>query len=321
MRIKVSSLGLATKIVDVDRDCILSDFLRIVSEQLQSNSAFESLRFGFPPQVVEVDDETSKSQRIEDLGISSGEKVVLVRKAEKSGTDSNSTKLGQQHHSEKQTRRKLQENQISLAGIWSDWILQLHSVPDDNSCMFHAISHCIYGDLSHSDSFREEVAAQVIDDPMEYSDAILGRPNRDYAQWILKKSSWGGGIELAILSKAVRLAIFVLDVDAGKFEKFNEQHFEDFIMVAFNGVHYDAMEIVHEKTGQKTRVLSQRSEKINQVLARAREVAVELKSKGFSFNTARDRIKCNICSEILIGEREVARHAEKTGHVDFGQSK
>ncbi|CEP64958.1 ubiquitin-specific protease OTU1 LALA0_S15e01222g [Lachancea lanzarotensis] len=322
MRVKVSGAGLATKIVDIDGDCDLSEFLNLVSKDSGISNAIESVRYGFPPQTVQVT-EVTKKQKLEDIGISSGEKVVLTGKTVTTTLQNDKLEkpLKKSSKTDSTATRKLRENQISLDGIWPHRILQLYSVPDDNSCMFHAISHCTYGNFSHSQPFREQVAAEVISNPLEYSDAILGRPNREYAQWILKKSSWGGGIELAILSKALRLAIFVLDVDAGKFEKFNEHQFDDFIMVAFNGVHYDAMEVVNEVSGQISRVLSQHSENVDRVLARAQEVAVKLKNQGFSFNTARDRIQCNVCSEILAGERDVARHAETTGHVDFGQSK
>ncbi|SCU83517.1 LADA_0C11914g1_1 [Lachancea dasiensis] len=311
MRIKVSCPEFGTRVVTVSNDCVVSELLKTVSEELELGKPFASCRFGYPPQVVDLTQETNLGKKLEDLGIASGEKVNFTLE---------STSAHSLESPSHEVPRKLKENQISLQGIWSDRILQIHAVPDDNSCMFHAISYCIHGDLSHSQVYREIVASEVAADPMEYSDAILGRPNREYSQWILKKSSWGGGIELAVLSKVLQLSVYVLDVDAAKFEKFNEQRFSDFIMVAFNGVHYDAMEVLKVASGEKLRVLNQGSDRLGQVLERAQDVALDMKKRGYSFNTARDRIKCNVCSEIIIGEREAARHAEKTGHVDFGQS-
>ncbi|SCU91081.1 LANO_0D10704g1_1 [Lachancea nothofagi CBS 11611] len=311
MKIKVSCTGLGTKVVSADNDCTLYELLELVSRELQSSKPFQCLRFGYPPQVIEAS-EANLSKKLEDIGLSSGEKVALVQQKVIGGIEPMAAP---------KTPRKLLENQISLDGIWPDRILQIHAVPDDNSCMFHAISYCVHGDTSHTQVFREIVASEIAADSVEYSDAILGKPNKEYSQWILKKTSWGGGIELAILSKVLKLCIYVLDVDACKFEKFNEQHFDDFVMVVFNGVHYDAMEVANDSSSSTVKVLNSRSDKIDQVLARALEVASKLKSKGYSFNTTRDRIKCNVCSEMLIGERDVARHAEKTGHFDFGQSK
>lgn len=290
------------KVVSLGDDSSVSDLL----EAFGDVNNLKSLRFGFPPQVVDIDEQGLKT-KLDELGISSGEKVTLVL-----GSESTLKTVSQ--------ARKLRDDQISLEKIWPGMILQVHPVPDDNSCLFHAISYCVKRDISTSQELREEVATQIANDPVEYSDAILGRPNREYTQWILKHTSWGGGIELAILSRVLKTCIMVLDMDACKFERFNDDHFDAFIIVAFNGVHYDAMEAFNEKTGERVTVFSQRAQNSKQMLARAQEVAATLKRQGYSFNTARDRIRCNVCSAVFVGEREVARHAEKTNHVDFGQS-
>jgi ubiquitin thioesterase OTU1 len=37
--------------------------------------------------------------------------------------------------------------------------------------------------------------------PDEYNEAILDNRPEDYSEWIVYGDSWGGGIELSILSK------------------------------------------------------------------------------------------------------------------------
>ncbi|CUS22763.1 LAQU0S06e05468g1_1 [Lachancea quebecensis] len=311
MRVKVSCVGAADKVVMVNAESSLQELLEAWGE----TGDIQWVRFGYPPQVFEVT-ASSAGQSLSALGIGPGEKVVVVRE---DAQIAKTAQPAQPAHPAQQVR--LHENQISLEGIWPGKILQVHSVPDDNSCMFHAISYCTSQNLSRSQELRGVVATEIAGDPVEYSDAILGRPNHEYSGWILKRSSWGGGIELAVLSRVLKTCIMVMDVDACKFERFNEQQFDNFVMVAFNGVHYDAMEVIDETgSGRPLTVFSQKTHRADAILARALEAAARLKRHGYSFNTTRDRIRCNVCGYHFVGEREVARHAEKTGHVDFGQS-
>ncbi|KAM3161281.1 Ubiquitin thioesterase OTU1 [Lachancea thermotolerans] len=308
MRVKVSCAGAADKVVSVDGESSLRELLKAWGEI----DGIRWVRYGYPPQVLEVT-MANVGQSLSGLGIGSGEKVTIVRE------DTPTAKTAQL--AQPVQRVRLHENQISLDGIWPGKILQVHSVPDDNSCMFHAISYCTSQDFSRSQELRGVVATQIAGDPIEYSDAILGRPNHEYSRWILKRSSWGGGIELAVLSRVLKTCIMVMDVDACKFERFNEEQFDNFVMVAFNGVHYDAMEVIDETGSRRPlTVFNQKAHRADAMLERALEAAARLKKHGYSFNTTRDRIRCNVCGHHFVGEREVARHAEKTGHVDFGQS-
>jgi ubiquitin thioesterase OTU1 len=51
------------------------------------------------------------------------------------------------------------------------------------------------------------VASAILSDPIQYNEAILGRSVEEYIEWILKPNSWGGAIELAILSELLELGI------------------------------------------------------------------------------------------------------------------
>ncbi|GAB5591593.1 hypothetical protein Unana1_06493 [Umbelopsis nana] len=70
---------------------------------------------------------------------------------------------------------------------------------DDNSCLFRSIGYVLNRDIERTRELREVVAASIQSDPINYSDAILGRPVDQYVEWILKPNSWGGAIgKLAI---------------------------------------------------------------------------------------------------------------------------
>ena len=56
---------------------------------------------------------------------------------------------------------------------------------------------------------RQIIAEAVAADSSNFSEAILGRPNADYCEWIQKPESWGGAIELAVLSNFYGIEIAV----------------------------------------------------------------------------------------------------------------
>ena len=45
---------------------------------------------------------------------------------------------------------------------------------------------------------REIISSEILNNPIDYNEAILERPIEDYCDWILRGDSWGGGIEISI---------------------------------------------------------------------------------------------------------------------------
>lgn len=89
---------------------------------------------------------------------------------------------------------------------------------------------------------REIIANAVASDPEEYSEAFLGQPNPEYCKWILKPESWGGAIELSILSKFYGLEIAVIDSINAIINRFGEdQHYPQRVFLIFDGIHYDPL--------------------------------------------------------------------------------
>lgn len=89
---------------------------------------------------------------------------------------------------------------------------------------------------------REIIAHAVASDQDEYSEAILGRPNSEYCDWILRSDSWGGAIELSILSKFYGMEIAVVDSINAIINRFGEdQHYAHRVFLLFNGIHYDPL--------------------------------------------------------------------------------
>ena len=65
--------------------------------------------------------------------------------------------------------------------------LSRYAVPADNSCLFSSIYFVLHSgklDLSSNKNLRNLVATKIESDELTYSEAILGRTNADYCQWI-----------------------------------------------------------------------------------------------------------------------------------------
>jgi ubiquitin thioesterase OTU1 len=52
-------------------------------------------------------------------------------------------------------------------------------------------------------ALRRLVAQEVLADPLEWNEAVLGKAPPEYCAWIQQPDKWGGAIELSILSKWV----------------------------------------------------------------------------------------------------------------------
>lgn len=310
MRLKFGGIPGVDKVVTLDKEALLKDIFDPLGV---SKENIDAIRFGYPPQKVAINEENLQKQ-LEDLGLSSGERVTLISEKLKEPVANKGTVDNVKPH-------QLQGNQVRLEKD-SDEILQLHEVPDDNSCLFHAISYCKHGKLTTSQILREMCAQEILSDKVKYNNAILDQSNEDYARWILQKDAWGGGIEIGILSEYLKVAIYVIDLDSLTIGKFNEEKYDDFIMISFNGVHYDAVEVWDYKKNVKTTVFNfiRDPDLCINILNNAIVLGEKLRNSGYKFNTRRDKIICNVCKEKLQGEREVAKHAERTGHVDFGQA-
>lgn len=89
---------------------------------------------------------------------------------------------------------------------------------------------------------RQIIASTVNGDKHEYNEGILGRPNDEYCAWILQPESWGGAIEVSILSAYYGLEFDVVDITNAIINRFGEDKnygMRGFLL--FDGIHYDPL--------------------------------------------------------------------------------
>lgn len=89
---------------------------------------------------------------------------------------------------------------------------------------------------------REIIAKHVANEKESYNEAILGKPNDEYCTWIQKSETWGGAIEVSILSSFYGIEIAVVDITNGIINRFGEdKNYGMRVFLLFDGIHYDPL--------------------------------------------------------------------------------
>lgn len=89
---------------------------------------------------------------------------------------------------------------------------------------------------------RQVIASEVAKDRETFSPAYLGKSNEEYCEWILKSESWGGAIEVSILSNFYGFEIAVVDIINGIINHFGEdKRFGCRTFLLYDGIHYDPL--------------------------------------------------------------------------------
>jgi len=200
-------------------------------------------------------------------------------------------------------------------------ILTRRVVPADNSCLFTSVDFVLH-DGAHVDtdamqSLRCIIADAVAADPVTYSDAFLGRPNDEYCIWIKDESSWGGAIELSILSRHYGVEIDVVDTQSGRIDRFGQsENYNTRVLLIYDGIHYDplVMESADDATVSTVFPTSD-----DAVLTQALEIGAEAKSCRQFTDVRNFSLRCLVCQTMLRGEQDAMEHGRRTGHASFGE--
>ncbi|KAI9868468.1 MAG: ubiquitin-specific protease otu1 [Trichoglossum hirsutum] len=203
--------------------------------------------------------------------------------------------------------------------------LLMRIMPDDNSCLFRAIGSAVLGSLDSMNELRSLVASAIQEDPETYPEVVLGERPDKYCEWIQMESSWGGGIELAILSQHFDIEICSIDVQSLRVDRYNEGRPTRCIIV-YSGIHYDTIcyspsdpphTHAYAPPDFDTKVFNADDDTI---LAKAVELCRILQANNYYTDTAGFIVKCNTCGATFKGEKGATAHNKETGHVDFSEA-
>ncbi|CAJ0826400.1 10584_t:CDS:2 [Entrophospora sp. SA101] len=263
--------------------------------------AYQELKTGFPPKVCGANDEVT----LESAGIQNGDLILL--------TDLTPPPTA----AAAITNRNLNSSKITATGddsttMSKDAVISspvengyavLREMADDNSCLFRAIEDFCYkkkfffkkikkiksifkNNKSYVLENSSEVAQKLRQNPVTYSDIILGKSRNEYCKWIAQKNSWGGAIEIRSV-----------DVGTGRIDKYD-----------YDAVALTPMISADKDYDQTIFEISDQS-----ILNGAISIANKMKKLHKYTYTANFTLRCGQCEKGLVGDKEAVQHAKDTG--------
>jgi ubiquitin thioesterase OTU1 len=307
--------------IALDDNAAVSDLLSSISNA--TNLPLYELKWGFPPQPLDPSLYGLSTLLIDtDLKLH-GSQIIVIAQAtgdpsETASTEKSSSAPLSLQRKQNEVLKDTPEIPVPSRG----GTVVLRVMPDDNSCMFRALGSAVLSSsLDSMTELRSLVAQAIQGDPDMYNEAILQRKPDEYCKWISYSDSWGGGIELSILSKEFDIEICSINVQDLRVDRFNEGRARRCILV-YSGIHYDTVAFVPQgsptyDTENDMKLFDAQDETI---LEAARQLCGELRKKHYFTDTQKFSIKCNVCGWKGAGETGAVQHAEKTGHMDFGEA-
>ncbi|KAF4603798.1 ubiquitin-specific protease otu1 [Pleurotus pulmonarius] len=309
------SAGVASLQVPFDDDAFkVSDLQRQIAEVTGISASSQHLKAGYPPRDLQLVPQLPVSS----LGLRSGDQIILTPGAPAPPTSA--------------PRQPQPPAPSAPAGkgpvhvATSDGSFLVHRVvPDDNSCLFSSIA-LIFN--SSPPKIRQIVADAIQRDPETYSEPILGMPPAKYIATILKPSTWGGAIELAVLANHFATQIDSIDVESGRIDHFEPTSTSNAsgnrCLLIYSGIHYDAatlapMPDADPEWHQTVFPITSTDDSADPITVAAKKLAAILRANRQYTNTATFDLRCEQCNQGLKGEKGARAHAEQTGHTRFGE--
>ncbi|KAM6044061.1 ubiquitin thioesterase OTU1 [Chlamydotis macqueenii] len=262
----------------------------------------QRLLLGFPPRSLDLSD---GERRLGDLGIHSGDTLIVEEDTSKPKTESPVVA--------KRTMSNLVREAVP--------VLARRVVPADNSCLFTSVYYVVEGgvyDPACPPEMRSLIAQIVASDPESYCEAVLGKTNREYCDWIRREETWGGAIEVSILSKFYQCEICVVDTQTVRIDRFGEDAgYTKRVLLIYDGIHYDPLERKIPDSDIPPQTIFSTTDDV--VLAQALELADEARRKRQFTDVNRFTLRCMVCQKGLTGQVEAREHAKETGHTNFGE--
>lgn len=291
MRLKVVGTGGISCKLTLSDDATLKMLVQMIQEGLKVSGNDFGLRVGYPPQMIHGLPLTALS----DLGIKNG--------------DSISFQEGGMYPLKGQGAPEPCSGSVGM---------ERKVIAADNSCLFNALGYCKEGPgFDASVAYRKLIADAIDADAEVYTAAFLGKPPSEYKLWIQDTEKWGGEIEISILSKALSVDIWAVDVMTTNIFKYSGDMGSDVpccVIVLYDGIHYDAL-VRSVSSGEEQRLFYPTIEE--EVEREAKALAQELREKKQFTNLEGFDLRCMVCETGLVGQKGAQEHAKQTGHTNF----
>lgn len=210
-----------TATTEIELDCDVPWISVLLKLEELSNIDHSRVRVlhGFPPKIVTAVPEASLSElkwRNNDM--------IIVQEGEASLQDGN---CGQRY------ARPVHERAHLVRRI----------CPSDNSCLFHACAYVLLNkNRTEGPRLRRECVEYVLSHPAKFNEETMGQSTESYARWLTDPKSWGGAIELQILSTIYQTEIVALDLESTTIQRFGDtENYGVQGFVVYTGNHFDCI--------------------------------------------------------------------------------
>ena len=258
----------APKEYDIDGTTAVGMLPFLLEEALGVPGDFIGINTGFPPKPLTADPSTPIEQLFKE-----GEMLIAVKRAGEGDAD--------------RIKRGVTDGKYVPPSDKHSFFI-VRKVPADNSCCFHSCAY-VLKDKSRSGAsgLRQQVAEAVMMHPQKFTTAYLGQRNEEYVRWIMNPDTWGGAIELDILSFLYQTVIHALDLESLRSQSFGkDQGYTTEAYVVYTGTHYDALAMTKGAGGIATTSGGPESE--DQVLFNPRDEHVAKAAQEF-INSVKNR--------------------------------
>ena len=270
--------------------------LNLSSRGINTSESNIKILYGFPKKILQG--EELDTLTLEELTIYDKDHLMI--------------ELSESKEENKENLQK--ENQEQNIIDYSKYSIKKKDIPADNSCLFNAINFAINQNAESPEIIREIITVEIMSNPDEYNSAILGKTPQEYCKWILNKETWGGGIELSILSKFFHVQIGVADIQFITIEYFG--NYDKCIYLLYNNIHYDVF--YKEENGKITGLFDSNDARVKQEIM---DICMELQKRDNYVDTKNFSLKCMQCGFLIKGQSEAIEHSKKTGHFNFSEIK
>lgn len=311
----------SSKIITVDPSSLLFDVLSQIRLEFLSSeldllvdTGLVQIQYDYPKKTLEVVENLSVS--METLGFVKNTQIWLVDPTSQSGSVNEGGPVA-----------KPSANGPKYVEECASGYCVFRQMEDDNSCLFHAVSYCLFQTANEVQSLREVAAKTILGNKIRYTEAYLGKKPQDYVDWIQQKKLWGGAIELEIFAEHFEVSIYSIDVLSGRVDQFNPDA-QTFVVIFYSGVHFDALAynpvqtalMLERKEGDIT-VFYKESSIGREVLESAEKLANTMRALGYATDMAKIVTRCEQCGGVFEGEKSLLQHMKLSGHTEFTEVK
>lgn len=295
--------------LEIDDDAPLKDLVELIKTETKLGKF--TLKYGYPLKNLDISP-AAQSTSVKEMQLR-GETIVVAPTESAAPVEAAPPAPAPEPFKPK----GIEPDETSLEWPARGGHIVLRVMPDDNSCMFTAFGGAM-GLENPSQVLRQQVADYILTHPEEYSKAILGEEPLRYTSRMKQMDTWGGAIELSILSDIYSIEISSIDVKSLRIDRFGEGK-DERVIILYSGIHYDRIAFCMDLSYPVEVDVTKWSTDDDEVLDMARKLAQRLQNLHYYTDTTDFVIKCEVCNWIGEGTRQAAQHERETGHSQFGE--